>query len=69
MIVQVLLLYKKEGDYMENLVPKVLAVEQHKGKFRTIYVDNKCRKCVWNGDGYYLLKKDGTIGKRKTKEY
>ena len=36
---QVLLLYKKEGDYMENLVPKVLAVEQHKGKFRTIYKD------------------------------
>lgn len=54
---------------MKNLTPKVLSVEQHKGKFRTIYVDNKDRKCVWNDDGYYLLKKDGTIGKRKTKEY
>lgn len=55
---------------MKKLTPRVLKIEQREnGEFRTIYIDDKGRECVWCGDGYYLLKKDGTVGKRRTTEY
>lgn len=32
-----------------------------------IVLDKLGRECTWIADGYYLLKKDGTVGKRKTR--
>lgn len=34
-----------------------------------IVLDRLGRECTWIADGYYLLKKDGTVGKRKTNEW
>lgn len=31
-----------------------------------IVLDKLGRECTWLVDGYYLLRKDGTLGKRKT---
>ena len=31
-----------------------------------IVLDKMGRECTWIGDGYYLIKKDGTAGKRKS---
>ena len=34
-----------------------------------IVLDKLGRECTWIADGYYLLKKNGTVGKRKTNEW
>ena len=31
-----------------------------------IVLDRLGRECTWIADGYYLLRKDGTVGKRRT---
>ena len=34
-----------------------------------IVLDKLGRECTWIADGYYLLKKNGTVCKRKTNEW
>lgn len=34
-----------------------------------IVLDKKGRECTWIAHGYYLIKKDGTVGKRMTKDW
>lgn len=34
-----------------------------------IVLDKLGRECTWIADGYYLLKKDGTVGRRKTRAW
>ena len=34
-----------------------------------IVLDKLGRECTWIADGYYLLKKNGTVSKRKTNEW
>lgn len=34
-----------------------------------IVLDKLGRECTWIADGYYLLKKNRTVGKRKTMEW
>lgn len=31
-----------------------------------IVLDRLGRECTWIADGYYLLRKDGTVGRRRT---
>lgn len=34
-----------------------------------IVLDRLGRECTWIADGYYLLRKDGTVGKHRTNDW
>ena len=46
-----------------EMIKSPLSGRTYKGN---IVLDKLGRECTWIADGYYLLKKNGTVGKRKT---